>query len=141
MLTNFNKTSAMPKLDQKFVGPYRVVEHVSGNKQYKVREISSGQYKESYLDHVKLVCDEVDKTPGIQTSEPHTDNPPDPVPSTSNNPTDVQPDCHYSLRTRQVIRNPQFQLLKLMLILFSHGMCQLLPQNLTSLEMMTTLHM
>lgn len=52
MLTNFNKMSAMPKLDHKFVGPYEVVECLSGNKYI---EKSVTVTAESHLDYTKLM--------------------------------------------------------------------------------------
>lgn len=59
----------------------------------------------SIKNHMKLVYD--DEVPDTQTNATDTDTPPDLVPSTSNNQTDEQPDCHYSPCIQQVRRNPQ----------------------------------
>ncbi|XP_069960806.1 mucin-21-like [Cherax quadricarinatus] len=54
MLLNPAQTPGMHKLVPKFVGPYRVLRQLRGNK-LEVREIATGTIKEAHLDHMKYV--------------------------------------------------------------------------------------
>ena len=51
MLRNFTRTN---KTEPRYIGPYRVLEHVTGHR-YKLKHVHSGTVREDHADNVKLL--------------------------------------------------------------------------------------
>lgn len=52
MVGDFGQRSDTPKLDSKFVGPYRVLAHIKGYK-YRVQHLDIGQVRVEHGDNLK----------------------------------------------------------------------------------------
>nr|XP_045596391.1 uncharacterized protein LOC123757045 [Procambarus clarkii] len=53
MILNQRRDGPMYKLTEKFLGPYRVLEHITGNK-YKLENLATGEQVHEHLNHMKL---------------------------------------------------------------------------------------
>ena len=83
MFKNFRRTS---KTDPKFVGPYRVIRHVTGN-QYQLRHFTSGDILDANADNIKLLhFDDILPSDNLECSNP--------------TPTDTAHSHPYNLRPR-----------------------------------------
>ena len=64
MVTDFGQRSDTPKLDAKFVGPYRVLDRLTGHK-YRLRHLDTGQVRDEHGDNLKVI---------LFSSEPESDD-------------------------------------------------------------------
>ena len=100
MISSFEARSNSPKLDPRFVGPYRILAHIKGNR-FKLRHLGSGEVKEVHGDHIKLLSSLADPQ---TVPDPPTPSPEPPVPISNPNPQPVahsSPPVHsYNLRPR-----------------------------------------
>ena len=113
MEVSFVKASDAPKFDAKFEGPYRIIDHLGGNK-YQIKHLDSGKLKCVHGDNLRPLGFDWDEDVG--SSQGNTPRPaeapvhppvsqPDP-PSSSPPPSVVPP--RYNLRTRPSVQYSHF---------------------------------